>query len=196
MADLDDFTRKMEELQKLMDAEIPALVTTVALSAKALAERRIRETGFGAVYSTKKIPAWFLKDKELNQAGAAFIQDKIKYDEENTHVVDGFTVYASDYGTNWKEFREAQGLPTDHVDFGYTNKTWQSIAPGPVTQSNGIYTCHLVATNKEAQQKLDWGFARYGDIISKGLNDDDRKILKDIIDNGLNEITEKALRIR
>lgn len=171
MASLEDFKERLKNLEAAIQVEFPKIVTTIALSAKALAERRIREQGFGKKYSTKKIPAFFFKGKELNASGRTFLEG-LEEGEKTEEELLGLT--------NWGEFRAAQGLQNDHVDLGYTNKMWASIAPGEVTVVDKVYTCLLGSTNEEGRKKMDWNFARYGDFISAGLNDDDRKILSDI----------------
>ena len=73
MATIEDLRRNLRAMEREVLAALPDIATTLALSAKALAERNIKERGIGEGYSENLIPVWFLKGKELNASGRAYI---------------------------------------------------------------------------------------------------------------------------
>ena len=129
----------------------------VSLSGKAIAERTIKDKGFGEQYSNTKVPAWFMDGRELNAPGSTFIARKKKAKTEEERL------------TNWKEFREAQGLQTGHVDLSYSNEMWSGMLPQPPFQKGDIFLAPLGHTNQEGQKKMNWNRDRYGDFIGKNL---------------------------
>jgi hypothetical protein len=92
------------KLRKEMEQELKSIAVEMANSAKAIAERKIIDKGFGEKYSEAGAPAFFLLEKTLNNKGKAFLKKKIKNKELAT----------------WRELREAQGLQGDYVDLYYS----------------------------------------------------------------------------
>lgn len=198
MADLNDFRDRIAAVEAQILKELPSLATTMALTAKALSERRIREVGFGEKYSDHKIPVWFLKGKELNSAGLDYIENaQPKKGDKKKKTLEEITDQdLADGMGNWAEFRAAQGLQSGHVDFGYTNKTWAAMAPIKVTEENLVFTAYLGATNEEAQKKMNYGYKMYGDFVSRGLVDTDRKIMAGIPMDGIKKIIDNSNLIK
>jgi hypothetical protein len=197
MSDLTDFKTQLKKLREAVDAALPNVAEGLALTAKALAERRMKEQGFGVLYSSVKVPAWFLHGKELNQRGTKFLEErgvnpisgeqgegkkkrrKKKGDPDPGHF---------DTTTNWGEFRQAQGLQAKFVDLSYSNMMWANMAPVKVVQEGEIIKALLGATNREAQNKMTWNFERYGDFIRRTLNEDDGKILGEYVINEISDV--------
>lgn len=184
-----------EEVEK----RLPEIATVLTLAAKAIAERRIKDQGFAAVYSQVQVPAWFLHGKELNQRGTKFLQDhgvqpngsqgegkkkrrKKKGDPDPGHF---------DKTTNWGEFREAQGLQNAFVDLSYSNKMWANMGVVSFTKTEKIVRAMLGATNTEAQNKMNWNRDRYGDYITKGLKEEDRPILTEVVGQEIIKIVDQ-----
>lgn len=153
MASLEDLKAKLEAIQADMPAMLLQVATVVSLTAKALAETTIQNKGFGAMYSDTKVPAWFMTGKELSGAGKAFIEKK---EEENEY-------------TNWKEFREAQGLQTNFVDLTYSVEMWSGMFPKDPIQNGTKFLAPLGHNNTAGQDKMNWNRKRYGDFIGKAL---------------------------
>jgi hypothetical protein len=201
MPDLNDFRKRLQLIKETVTAELPRIAETVALSAKAMAERNIKDKGFAEVYSQVQVPAWFFHGKELNQRGTKFLED---------HGVNPHTGEAGegkkkrrkkkgdpdpgtfDRTTNWGEFRGAQGLQNAFVDLSYSNKMWANMGVVSVEQKEGIVRALLGATNREAQDKMNWNFERYEDFIRRGLTDENGKVLGEIV---VTELTETLKRL-
>jgi hypothetical protein len=143
----------MKDIKSDIERSLPEIATSVSLTAKALAERTIKEKGFGAVYSTSELPAFWFQGKESTQRGASFIENKIKKDE----------------GMAWRDLREAEGLQTEHVDLTFTGEMFAGMYPDdPVVEGNRVIA-PLGHTNKEGQKKMNYNRDRYGDFIGKVL---------------------------
>lgn len=190
MPDLNALKEKLNQIRQALEQKLPDIAVTLTISAKALAERNIKEAGFGAKYSQNKIPAWFLTGKELNQKGTKFLQDRGVNTEtgeqgepKKKRRKKGETADPGHFDkmTNWGEFRAAQGLQTAHVDLSYSNKMFANMQPVRVEQKGHVYLAPLGATNTEAQDKMNWNRDRYGDFIGRALKDEDRDTLATVV---------------
>lgn len=190
MPDLNALKEKLNQIRQALEQKLPEIAVTLTISAKALAERNIKEAGFGAKYSQNKIPAWFLHGKELNQKGTKFLQDRgvdaetgKQGDAKKKRRKKGETADPGHFDkmTNWGEFRQAQGLQIGYVDLSYSNKMFANMQPVRVEQKGQIYLAPLGATNTEAQDKMNWNRDRYGDFIGKALKPEDRDTLAAVV---------------
>jgi hypothetical protein len=190
MPDISELKQKLKQIREAVENKLPEIAIKLTLGAKALAERNIKEKGFGAKYSENKIPAWFLHGKELNQKGTKFLQDHGVNPQTGTQGEGkkkrrkkGETADPGhfDKETNWKEFRAAQGLQTAFVDASYSNKMWANMQPVRTEQKGDLYLAPLGATNTEAQNKMNWNRDRYGDFIGKAITDTDRETLANVV---------------
>lgn len=157
MADINDLIKKLQGIkQKLPDVALKT-ATSISLAAKALAERTIRDQGFGALYSLRGIPAFLLEGKELSQRGKKFIEAKMKADE-----------YVA-----WSGLRQAEGLQIGFVDLAYSNEMWRGMFPRQAVEKQpGKFIAPLGHNNQDGQNKMNWNRARYGDFIGKVLTGD------------------------
>ena len=153
MPDISELRQQIQKLEEAIRLKLPEVATLISLSAKAFAERNIKETGFGEVYSHNEVPAWFFRDKELNKIGETFINQKIK-DRK---------------GTNWQELRAAQGLQTQHVDLTYRGTMWAGMLPEEPFWENDVVRAPLAGGNREVQNEMNWNRDRYGDFLGKAL---------------------------
>lgn len=199
MATLDDFHTRMEQMKSELTKRLPDIAIILTLSAKALSERNIKDKGFGAMYSQNKYPAFFLHGKELNGKGLKFLQDrgvdatgkqgKGKKKRRKRGETGDPGVY--DTLTNWGEFRAAQGLQVAHVDVSYSNKMWANMAPlEPVVTGNKVIA-PLGATNREAQDKMNYNRDRYGDFIGKSLSKNDMLILRETVNREILNVLQQ-----
>src|SRR5699024_3968291 len=163
MASFKDLRSKLERIKSEIPAVLDDVAEIVSNTAKGVAERAIKDQGFGEYYREVKVPAWFLTGKELNQDGAAFINKK----KEKKEL------------TNWKELREAQGLQTGHVDLTYSEEMWRGMFGAPAVREGDRHISYLGHNNKEGQNKMNWNRDRYGDFIRKVLTGDRFDVLID-----------------
>ena len=201
MPDISVFREKLKALAELVRQELPNMATNLTLNAKALAERRIKESGFNAHYSTTPIPAWFFHGKELNGKGTKWLQQHGVNDEgksgEATHKKGkkrkkGEAEEKVDRLGTWEEFRQAQGLQGSFVDLSYSNKMWAAMGPLGVIINGNFYSAPLGAGNQQAQQEMNYNFARFGDFIGKGLQSEDFNILAVGVADDLKRVLDSA----
>lgn len=199
MADLSDFKLKIQEMRDAVTARLPAIAETLTLTAKGLAEREIKEQGFGAMYSQNKIPAYFLHGKELNARGKKFLSDRgVKDDGTKGEAKKKRRKSKGDPDpgtfdtlTNWSEFRAAQGLQVDHVDASYSNKMWANMGPVRIEERGNTVVALLGATNEEAQKKMNYNYERYGDFIRKGITAEGGQILGDVVITEIEKVIDQ-----
>lgn len=169
MASLRDLITKFENAKDNLDLAMMDTATSVSLAGKAYAERIILDEGFGAYYSDNKFPAFFLKGKELNKSGLNYLETKEEDDEL----------------TNWKEFRNAQGLQTGHVDLHYSNEMFRGMLPQEPRKDGTKYIAALASNNQDGQHKMNFNQERYGNFIEKALGTEGEKQMSDV---GLEEL--------
>jgi hypothetical protein len=188
MASIKDLDNLFEQMREAIRQRLPDALTTMVVTAKALAEREIVENGIGKVYSREKYPAFFLAGKELNQKGTTFLAahgvDTTGKQTGNVQRKGKATKRELTYAerlTNWAEFREAQGLQSNHVDMHYSNKMYANMGPRTPEIDGDKVTVRLGATNKEAQDKMNWNYERYGDFITPAITPESRILLTQVL---------------
>lgn len=174
---MGNFSELIKNL-KAIEEELPQILGKSAFimanDGKALAERIIKEKGFGETYSTKEIPPFFLYEKSLNSKGKSYLDS-----------LDG-------EGTNWGEFRQAQGLQNKHVDLSYSTRMWKGMRPDEVQEDNGRFFCLMGHNDNEGKRKMNWNFERYGDFIGKALQGQE-DVLHDVAVENIYLLLEKYL---
>ena len=185
MSDLSELIKRLKAFRDAIPDVMPQVATSVSMSAKALAERTIKDKGFGKTYSTTEVPAFLFYGKELNKRGKTYIETLEKNaDEENPAT------------TNWGEFRAAQGLQNKFVDLTYSGKMWSSMFPQDVQVDLFRYVAPLGSTNKEGQNKMNWNYDRYGDFIYDTLKSTDADdVLHDIAYDELVRLLDEKLKL-
>lgn len=187
MPDLDDFKKRIAQIREALNERLPAIAETLALAAKGMAERRMKAEGFGVLYSNNPVPAWFFHGKELNQRGTKFLEQRgvdpgtgIAGEAKKKRKKKGEPAEQYPTTATWKEFRAAQGLQTAFIDLSYSNKMWANMQPVKVENRGQIVVALLGATNREAQNKMNWNRERFGDFILKSLNEEDGRVLGEV----------------
>lgn len=182
MDDFDDILNKLKEIRDALPAVLLETATSMSLTAKAVAERTIKDKGFGASYSSEKYPVWFLDGKELNKTGIAFIES-VKKGVKDDEVAE----------SNWAEFRGAQGLQNKYVDLTYTGKMWAGMFPQEARIENYNYIAPLGHNNLEGQKKMDYNFKRYGDFIGSTLTGDNLDLLYTVMSDEIYRLIDEKL---
>lgn len=177
MADIEDFKEALRRIEAEFLAAMPAIMQDYAYEARVLAERNILERGFGENYSTTEVPAFFFYGKQINAQGKQIVEKKKKEKE----------------GLSWSAFKAAQGLPVDHVTLSYSNEMWRGLSVLEVRRDGDRFIAYLGGNNKDAQQKLNWNYARYGDFVKKGLSADDFEYLNNQAGDKIMKIIKRNL---
>ena len=172
MATLRDLINNLKDIEEALPEVLKKSATVMAHDAKGLAEGIIKDKGFGETYSTKEIPSFRLYGKEIKASGKSYLDS-----------LDG-------EGTNWGEFRQAQGRQGNFVDLNYSTTMWKGMRPDEVQEENGQYFCVMGHNNNEGRNKMNWNFERYGDFLGKALEGQE-EILEDIAMENLLKLFEQ-----
>lgn len=163
--------KELIENLKAIEQELPEVLrqsaTIMAHDGKALAERLIKDKGFGAIYKTYSLPAWYYEGKEINRKGWDYIQD----------------MYDKDEGFAWKDLRKAEGLQINFVDLSHTARMWTGMRPDAVKEEGGKYFCMMGHNDNEGKKKMNWNFERYGDFIGIALAGQEEVLKEVAVDN-------------
>lgn len=179
--DLQILINALKDVRDALPEVLSKTATSMSLTAKALAERQIKDIGFGQVYSATPVPTFFLKGRVLNNQGTRAIeQEEKKQASENRKQKTDFQPTMS-----YKELRQVQGLQSSHVDLTYSGKMWAGMQPMEVEINGYEYTAPLGGTNTESQQAMNYNYARYGDFIGEVLTGD---VLDKIYEVGASEL--------
>lgn len=190
--DLQDLINAMKDVRDALPAALSSTATSMSLTAKALAERTIKDKGFGETYSTAQMPAYFYKGftgkngitylpKNLNKRGLAYIDAREKQQAQENKA-NGTNYRAR---ISWQDFRKSQGLQVGHVDLTYSGKMWAGMFPQEVQIEGYKYIAPLGANNEEAQNKMNWNFEQYGDFIGATLTGDNLDLIYQV---GIDEL--------
>ena len=176
MKDFKELIENFENLKNNIDNILLNESKILALNAKALSERTIKEKGFGATYSTNPSYVDYFYGSALNNKGKDFVKKSLNSKNE------------SDRFATWAKFRAVQGLQSNFVDLTYTGKMFAGMIPGETVLKDGVYYTYFAHNNKEGADKMNANFERYGDFIGKALLGENMENLKKIMtDNLYNE---------
>lgn len=174
MASLRDLINNLKEIEQALPEVLKQSATVMAHDAKALAERIIKDKGFGAVYSTTEVPSIWFYEKTLNASGKTYLDN----------VDDGMT--------SWGDFRQAQGLQNKFVDLSYTTRMWSGMRPDEVQEDGFRYFCLMGHNDNEGKKKMNWNFERYGDFLGLALKGQE-DILQEVASEHVYNLLEKYL---
>lgn len=183
MATWEELIEAMKAIREALPETLKETATSVSMSAKAIAERTIKDVGFGASYSTNEYPVWFLKGKELSKRGTSFIYS-VETEAEKMDI---------DAEANWAQFRGAQGLQTGFVDLTYSGKMWSGMFPQEVEVDGFRYVAPLGHNNKEGQKTMNYNYERYGDFIGSTLTGDNLDALYQIATDEIFRLIDEKL---
>jgi hypothetical protein len=171
----EDFVRAIRLTIEDLKAQGPNVIETMALTGKSLVQDRIQREGFGATYSDKYVPAFFLYGKAINAGGRAYLADNNLRDDL----------------TNWKELRKAEGLQTAFVDLTHTGRMWNSLTVIRNEQAEAQFRAYIGSTDSEGEKKLLYSANRYGDFLA--LNPSERIEVEEVARDLLETIIKKRL---
>lgn len=188
MPSIEELKAQIHQVRQQLFQQLPDIALRNTIIAKGMAEKNIREIGFGAKYSGNKLPAWFFDGKQKSDAGKAYIKRVEKRDEKNATTKNGVITYAEDSGMTWAELRQAEGLPIDHVDLGFTNKMWAGLGPQEPYFRGTMIICPLGGSTREVVDKLNWNRQRYGDFLGRVLGETELEMLTLVARNRLKKV--------
>lgn len=173
---IDQFAESLKKLAKDIQGNGIKIAEKMALTGKSLVQERIQKEGFGATYSKKMVPAYFLHGKELRTGSKA----SKKFFETNN---------LDDDLVNWSEFRQAQGLQTEFVDLTYSGRMFGGIRPINKGGDGKRFFVHLGGTDREVDLKLGWNTQRYGDFMRP--NEAEQKEVDEIVEDEFQKLIKR-----
>lgn len=186
----NDFQQKIQLFTNALVQDMPQINEAVALNAYALVRDRIINDGVTGTgkslgqYSETPLPLFFYTGKSLNAGGDAAIANAKK-----NHV-----------GLSYKDFREANNRPTDHVTLNFSGDMWgdigvvKNIVSGTkiVTVIGAKNTKNRKSGNKSVTTDdiMDGLFEHYGDFLE--VNDKEESLLAQTYDAKLQQLIDKV----
>lgn len=180
-----DLIKELEAFEEALPRALPDIATSVSMTGKAVAERTIKERGFGEDYSTHEVPTFFMHGRELNGKGLTYLNGLEKQAKGKSRPT-----------TTWGKFRQAQGLQDGHVDLTYSGKMWAGMMPQAVQINLFEYVAPLGNNSTEGQKKMDWNFERYGDFIGKTLTGDNYTLLQSVAYDEVKRLITQHLTVK
>lgn len=178
--DISELIAILKQFRDELPQVLPAVATSVSMTGKALAERTIKDRGFGKEYSRVEVPAYWFYGKWINNRGRDFLYSN-KGDTGSKKKVEDITEKDLINGTTtWGKFRNAQGLQDKYVDLTYSGKMWAGMFPQEVEVNLFMYTAPLGNNTIEGQNKMNWNYARYGDYIGDVLQGDNFDLMQQV----------------
>jgi hypothetical protein len=178
---LDEFIRRMNQLKSEIEKQAGPIMERTAISAKGLIERRIIEKGIGKYSEKKSAPAFYFYGKGNDKTKEAnFIKEKSKRVNKKPQY------------TNWKEFRESQGLQTNHVDLSFSRRMWNNVKVTNLTKQGLRFIATLSNDQPEEEKKMEWNTDRYGEFLK--TNDQEEQILANALNGELQRAIDRIIK--
>lgn len=119
-------------------------VEKMAVTGQSLIQDRIQERGIpGRQYSTNKLPSFFFEGRGLNAKGRKVAKEGISY----------------------KEFRQNNGLQTDHVDFTFSGRMFGGTRLLRVQVAGTSFVAQVGGTDRETDEKLGYLLKQFGNDV-------------------------------
>ena len=187
--DASEFKAQLNNFSELVIRNLPTINEKMALNAYAMIKNRVVNDGtigenksLGG-YSENDLPAYFFKNKALNKKGEEFYEKKQKKGE----------------GISYKEWREMNNRPTDHVTLSMTGTTFNDI--GVIKQlAEGTKVVTVVgakntknrSNGKTTSEITSYLGDMYGDFLQP--NNAEEKILQEFLDQELNKLIKQSFK--
>jgi hypothetical protein len=164
----------LKALAKDIQEQGPRIAKTMALTGSSIVQERIQKSGIpGKKYSTNFIPAYYLRGKELNAGGKAYLEDHNLNDDL----------------TNWGEFRKAQGLQAEFVDLTYSGRMFAGLVLQAQSANGSRFTATMGGSDMEVDKKLGWNSERYGDFLEP--NTEEKAEIDEIVNDEFEKLIKK-----
>lgn len=202
---VSDLILKLQQVKANLQQVGDDIAVEAANNLKALAEKNIIEQGVngGQKYAEYLVPAYFFWGRELNARGRRFLESKgVSADGQAGEAkrirgnkkkgIVGRAATKEDRLTNWKEFRQAQGLPVAHVDLFYSGHMWHNIVVIRISRVAGKSIAELGGADERAQNELDYNAKRYGTFITNAVSADDTEFINQLAADRLTQAFKQA----
>lgn len=215
---IDDMIGRLDVLIKALQTGMPAISDEVALNALALVKNRIidqRQGIAGAKYSTKEMLATkdqfvvksafkitkvedyvIKKDRKgrrvESKSGRSYKTKKVKRPLWIKFPNASKAVPVMLLKNGYKEFREIQGRPGDHVNLSLTGMMWKATTIVARSNNGATWITIIGGLDKEAQDKLSWMTQHYGQFLA--VEPDEIEKLKALYHKRLQSLIDSTLK--
>ena len=180
----ENFGKSVEKLSELVLSQMPGINEKMALDATALIKDRIVNTGVDAKgnslgsYSDNELPAFFFKGKALNAGGTKLYEDVTTGKKKKGQIKKGIS---------YKEWREANNRPTDHVTLSFSGTTMKDIGVVKILEGGNKIVTVVGSKNTKTRQNGDntetivddYLGPKYGNFLEP--NEREIQIMEDIL---------------
>jgi hypothetical protein len=206
----DEFSNRVSKLEQLLSGNMPGINEALALDCAGMVKDRLVNDGKKAdgsslgKYSENEIPLFFYKNGKLqapfshplNQGGESLflkVQKNNKLKKNGGKREEGGPLK----GISYREWRDANNRPTDHVNLKFTGQTMRDIGPVRQTISGSRYTTSVGAKNtvfRKAGATTDkvlegWG-DKYGNVLEP--NQEELVRLKKILEDQIKKLIDDS----
>lgn len=181
---IEEFNNSVNNFLGNLKRDMTVINTGLTVSALSLIHDRILNDGIqGKEYSTNLLPMYYFTGKSISDGGETNVKKKNKANKYK--------------GISYTDFREAQGLQTNHVDLrlsgdmwrdigftdsGFTDKAISTTGSGLKYTSNAGFRGAITYENgKTTSEIADYNAERYGDFLTPTKQEET------ILDNALDE---------
>ncbi len=193
----ETFETSVDKLSALVLSQMPSINEKMALDATALIKDRIVNTGIDAKgnslgkYSEHELPAFFFKDKALNGGGVK-LYDDVTSGKKKKGVVKK--------GISYKEWREANQRPTDHVTLSFSGTTMKDIGVVKSIQAGTKVITSVGSKNTKTRENGDstetivdeYLGPKYGNFLEPNQHELD--IMENILINNIEKLLNDSFR--
>jgi hypothetical protein len=214
---LYDFILKCDQLKAALESGMQSISDEVALNALALVKNRIidKRKGIpGAAYSTNpmlatkdqfvvksafkisKVDDYIIKRNKQgkpieSKSGRSYKTKKVKRELWIKFPKASKAVPVMLLEKGYKEFREIQGRPGDHVNLSLTGHMWKATTITARSKNdNGVWITIIGGYDKEAQDKLIWMTEKYGQFLA--VEPDEKDLLADLYKTRLQSLYDSV----
>lgn len=189
------FNQSMSKLSKLLLVNLITINEKMALDATGMVKDRLVNTGINSkgnslgTYSVNELPAFFFKDKALNQGGEKLYQTRTSSKKKGG---DGKK------GISYREWRAANNRPTSHVTLSFSGTTFKDIGIKKKLVDGAKITTSVGAKNTKVRENGDttekivdeYLGGRYGNFLEP--NAAENEILKNYLTKQIQNIINES----
>lgn len=187
-----EFENMLENFTAALAVEMPIINEKMALNAYAMMKDRIINEGtIGegkslGTYSDNKLPAFYFTGKSTNKGADALLAKEL--DKENKGE-----------GISYKEWRQANNRPVDHVTLSFTGTTLNDIGVvrraaevGLVITTVGPKNTKTRSNGKTTEEIAGYLADQYGDILAPSA--EEKEILQRFLDKEFQKIISRFIK--
>lgn len=190
---VEEFSDRVREFNSAVQTEFPVINARIARSALSLIRDRIINEGidhtgkpFGK-YSTNPLPLFFFTGKELGSGAEKRVKAQAK-----ANLKQGIN------GVSYEQFRAANNLQTNHIDFKFSGDMWRDVDVLETTVEGNVISTIVASKNSITRQNgasqistgqiMEYLAERFGDFLA--LSEKEIAVCNDILNDELQILSD------